>query len=276
MKKMFIFLLCITAFVMLPACSNKTTEDNATTVDQTDALTEDDANDIGSLPLVYAPFFFKDDNVSIVEFGEKCEWLDDFPYPDGKSCFTINYIDVFEFTYRYSNQVFSDGSQVSNVSELKNNIHLMPFYEESFKYIKNSNQLKETYDDIVMVSDFQAENIKSGDTYIIAYALTGVEKWDGEEQIIRVGYKDVTRGYMYPVSNNCLNISDMFNQLYIANPDKTNYIFHDLLRANELVSQANPDFPIFKSGASISDIKAFFEYGTELLLDDFWKEIRKN
>ncbi len=253
--------------MIFSACSDKTMPIDTATEKQTATSAEKLPPDI------YAPFFFKDDNISIVEFGEKCEWLDDFPYPDGKSCFTINYVDIFEFTYRYSNQIYSDGKQASNVTELKNNIHLMPFYEESFKYIKNSNQLKETYDDIVMVSDFQAENIKSGDTYIIAYALSGVEKWEGEEQIIRVGYKDVTKGYMYPIKSDHLDISDMFCELYVINMGDRNELLQDLLDANDLIIKNDPDFPIFEDGTSISDLERYFEYGSKLLYDKFWREV---
>ncbi len=273
MKKLLVFPLCIIICIIFTACTENMPTGGASTGEQTDTSTED----IGSICDVITPLFFNNDAITIVELGEKCEWIEGFPYPEGKSCYSVNYIHAFGFTFESFDWEYDEEEkripEIKYVSDLKNNLHRLPYHEEGFKYIKNGNELMENYYDIIMLSDFQAENVTPGDGYIIAAKLTVFDRWEGEEHIIYAGYRDVTKGYMYPILNDRLDISDMFDELYVRNPGANNDLLHDILEANELISEKNPDFPIFEDGSSISDLERYFQYGGEIFYDNFWREV---
>ncbi len=110
----------------------------------------------------------------------------------------------------------------------------------------------EIYDDILMVSEYQAENICPGDTYIISCGYT-------------MGARDITKGYMFPVVDGHLAFSDMFDKLYVTNPDKSNMLFNDILTGNDIILEENSDFPIFEDGTPISDLNRYFRIATEKL-----------
>lgn len=257
MKKIISLLLCIAICICLFACAEKTqTKDS-----QTSGISEESANKSDNYNLIYCPAYFKDVGITVVEWGERCEWIDGFEPPyEGKFFYTVNYINVFPYTFQaYENWDFvelSDILIIETVDDLiENRSHLMNF-ELYFSQIKNGNELMEIYDDILLVSEYQADNIKPGDTYIVSPQG-----------------KDVTKGFMFPVVDGHLAISDMYDNLYVANPDETNFRFHNILKGNDLIRKRDSDYPIFEDRTPISYLNSYFENATEKLIKSYWENV---
>lgn len=132
-------------------------------------------------------------------------------------------------------------------------------YDNLTLLVENGSTLEEKYDGVIAVYKEDVEKISYGNFSLI----------DRDDMIVNPDTLQsralhfVNKGGILPMGNLRLKIPKEAYE--VVNGRYGFYTMGDLLKANELIREKHPNYPIFEDNATIKDLKAYYYLASEVL-----------
>lgn len=136
---------------------------------------------------------------------------------------------------------------------------------EKFDCLQNGSELKEKYDDIILVCEDDMSSLKTGDTALVSIHHDTHMIGNSSYHYVSFGkYIKQIDGHhfeIYPIENGKLVVpSNMYDKL---NSEFASPGLYDLYLMNNVIRRADKNAPIFISGISMYDLIRYFELATD-------------